>query len=146
MLHAIRYTRIHIPLYAICFTLCAVCFCGILVRVPLVRAQGARADGCTFLVKIKIKSPPNLFPTWTDNSPDPCHHSWLARLQKQHLFGSRTSSRTLSGKLEIPFLVGTLSHHPSSPFLSGRLRRARMPRPFSRFSHVCGTIPPQKVT
>ncbi len=92
-----------------------------------------------------IKSPPNLFPSWTDNRPDTCRDPDLARLQKQHLFGSQTSSRTLPGKLEIPFLVGTLSHHPSSPFLSGRLRRARMPRPFSRFSHVFRSISLQKV-
>ncbi len=64
---------------------------------------------------------------------------------KKALFGSRTRTRILSGKLEMPFLVGTLSHHPSSPFLPGRLRRARMPRPFSRFSHVFRSISPKKV-
>ena len=54
--HTLYVIRVYIYRYMLCvFTLDAVCFCGILVRVPLVRAQGARADGCTFLVKVKIK-------------------------------------------------------------------------------------------
>ena len=56
-LYIIRYTLYGIlsTLHALRRTLYALCVCAILVRVPLVRAQGARADGCTFLVKMKIK-------------------------------------------------------------------------------------------
>ena len=46
---------IHSTLHALRKMQCVLYSGGICARVPLVRAQSARADGCTFLVKIKIK-------------------------------------------------------------------------------------------